>query len=492
MAITNILRDWASSVSIVRIMSTDSLATIGTAGYLTAQQENIDAINIGPFAWVPSDFILVYASNGWGLFTINPNFQSLTIFTNGISGTVTSITAGAGLSGGTITTTGTIALAAIADNTILSNISGGSAVPVANSLSNIINSSFTSAQGSLLMRGASAWNTLATGTSGQVLTSGGAGANLSWATPSSSGGTVTSITAGTGLTGGVITGSGTIALSTPVAIADGGTGVTSATTAPVASSFAAWDANKNMSANGFIPANTVRTASNITPVILDVTSTEIQIFNGTTNQEIDLPVTSTLQIGQSFYIINNTSTGTFTILSSGGDIVVPNGLSAGWAARVTVVDTTSTSETGWQVQAQPDGAYTFFGGVNTSASVSGGQVVYNATRFASFLWQAVTSSTQDITNYNGYFTNNGATPVTFTLPVNAQPNTFFRIAGYSSGGWILAQNADQSVRFGAGASTVGITGTTSSATRGDCIEVMCVVADTEWIITSVVGTPTQV
>lgn len=37
-------------------------------------------------------------------------------------------------------------------------------------------------------------------------------------------GTVTSVTAGTGLTGGAITGSGTIALSTPVAVANGGTG----------------------------------------------------------------------------------------------------------------------------------------------------------------------------------------------------------------------------------------------------------------------------
>ena len=41
---------------------------------------------------------------------------------------------------------------------------------------------------------------------------------------STSTGTVTSITAGTGLTGGTITGSGTIALSTPVSVANGGTG----------------------------------------------------------------------------------------------------------------------------------------------------------------------------------------------------------------------------------------------------------------------------
>lgn len=56
--------------------------------------------------------------------------------------------------------------------------------------------------------GSSAWNSLS-----YVAT----GAN----------GTVTSVVAGTGLTGGTITSTGTIALSTPVSVANGGTGITS-------------------------------------------------------------------------------------------------------------------------------------------------------------------------------------------------------------------------------------------------------------------------
>ena len=52
------------------------------------------------------------------------------------------------------------------------------------------------------------------GTSGQVLTSGGASAAPTWSTPAAASGTVTSITAGTGLSGGTITTSGTIALVT--------------------------------------------------------------------------------------------------------------------------------------------------------------------------------------------------------------------------------------------------------------------------------------
>ena len=52
----------------------------------------------------------------------------------------------------------------------------------------------SAAQGAILYRASSGWVHLAAGTSGQVLTTGGAGANPSWATPSTPGtGTVTSV-----------------------------------------------------------------------------------------------------------------------------------------------------------------------------------------------------------------------------------------------------------------------------------------------------------
>jgi len=83
MSITSILRDWADGVSIVRIVSTNTLAEVGTTGYLTAQAANIAALNNGPFEWVVSDMVLVYASNGWGFFQIDPGFASLIPFVFG-------------------------------------------------------------------------------------------------------------------------------------------------------------------------------------------------------------------------------------------------------------------------------------------------------------------------------------------------------------------------------------------------------------------------
>lgn len=100
-------------------------------------------------------------------------------------------------------------------NSVLANATGSPAQPTNISLSGLIDAVFGSAQGDVLYRGASGWTVLTPGTNGQVLQTGGASANVSWATVSGTG-TVTSVTCNGGLSGGTFTTSGTCALS-PVA-----------------------------------------------------------------------------------------------------------------------------------------------------------------------------------------------------------------------------------------------------------------------------------
>ena len=108
----------------------------------------------------------------------------------GGSGTVTSVGSGTGIltSPNPITGAGTVALAPAADKTIKSNISGGSAVPIDNTLSAILDDILGSTQGSLLYRAGSLWVVLGPGTAGQVLSTGGPGANPSWINVSSGSG----------------------------------------------------------------------------------------------------------------------------------------------------------------------------------------------------------------------------------------------------------------------------------------------------------------
>ena len=133
------------------------------------------------------------------------------------TGTVTEIDAGAGitLSPSPITSSGSVALSSIANNTVLANVSGSSAAPSSTTPTAILDV-IGSTEGDILYRGASAWSVLGPGTTGQVLQTQGAGSTPQWANAS----TVSSvgIAAAGGLTSSgdcTITTSGTCTLYSP-------------------------------------------------------------------------------------------------------------------------------------------------------------------------------------------------------------------------------------------------------------------------------------
>jgi hypothetical protein len=109
------------------------------------------------------------------------------------SGTVLSVATGTGLTGGPITSTGTVALAAIPSGNVLANTSGSSAAPVPTTVSLLLDTVFGSARGDVLYRGASGWASLAPGTSGQVLTTAGAASDPSWQNAPTSGGSIANL-----------------------------------------------------------------------------------------------------------------------------------------------------------------------------------------------------------------------------------------------------------------------------------------------------------
>ena len=107
-------------------------------------------------------------------------------------------------------------------------------------------------------------------------------------------------------------------------------------------------------------------------------------------------------------------------------------------------------------------------------------------------WVNVASSTQAIIANMSYVCNNGASLITFTLPTTAAFGTIIQIAGFSSGGWTLAQNTGQSINFGSLATTTGVGGSLSSSNKNDFIRLLCVTANTTWNVISSVGNLTIV
>jgi len=124
------------------------------------------------------------------------------------------------------------------------------------------------------------------------------------------------------LTGGTVSG-----LASAIAIADGGTGKT---TAPAAM------------ANLMGYTSTATSGGTTT---LTNTSSYYQQFTGSSNQTVVLPVTSTLQTGWTFHIVNNSS-GLLTVQSSGTNqvIIVPSNTTA----MVTCIATAGTTAADWE------------------------------------------------------------------------------------------------------------------------------------------------
>lgn len=112
-----------------------------------------------------------------------------------------------------------------------------------------------------------------------------------------------------------------------------------------------------------------------------------------------------------------------------------------------------------------------------------------------FTWTAVAASSQTIAVQNGYITNN-ATLVTYTLPATAALGDSFEILGGTTGagGWTIAQNASQQIRFGSSATTSGVGGSLASTNQYDNVLCRAIVAgaSTIWEVTSATGNLTVV
>lgn len=140
---------------------------------------------------------------------------------------------------------------------------------------------------------------------------------------------------------GTIT-SGAWQSSTPVGLAYGGTGKTSAPAAM---------------ANLMGYTSTATSGGTTT---LTNTSSYYQQFTGSSNQTVVLPVTSTLQTGWTFHIVNN-SAGTLTVNSSGGNLVTSVPSEA--TLMVTCIGTTLTTAADWKRRLTGFSIWTGAGGV---------------------------------------------------------------------------------------------------------------------------------
>lgn len=91
----------------------------------------------------------------------------------------------------------------------------------------------------------------------------------------------------------------------------------------------------------------------------------------------------------------------------------------------------------------------------------------------------------------GYVAMNSGVNITYTLPTSGCPagsvNRF--VCNQATGDWLVAQSTGQQILWGALSSTIGATGFMNANSIGDCITLLCVVANTTWMVIQTEGNP---
>ncbi len=136
------------------------------------------------------------------------------------------------------------------------------------------------------------------------------------------------------------------------------------------------------------------------------------------------------------------------------------------------------------------GSTVITGGAGISITPGANTITISSTE-GGLPYTEVTAATQALAVDNGYIMNRG-TLITATLPAVAAQGSIIDIIGKGAGGWLIAQNAGQTIHFGTSNTTTGATGTLASTAQYDCVELICITANTDFVVKSVIGNLTVV
>ena len=106
---------------------------------------------------------------------------------------------------------------------------------------------------------------------------------------------------------------------------------------------------------------------------------------------------------------------------------------------------------------------------------------------SSFAWSIIPGASQQMVVDNGYVANNAGTCI-LTLPAVATVGQTVRVSGMNNNtGWKIAQNAGQTIHMLTADTTTGVAGYLASSSKRDSVEVVCIIANTDWQVVSSMG-----
>ena len=188
--------------------------------------------------------------------------------------------------------------------------------------------------------------------------------------------------------------------------------------------------------------------------------------------------------------INANSTTPLTTTQGGLGVSAPTAhgiLVAEGASAVTTKVLTNGQLLVGSTGADPVGALLTSTGGTITFTTGAGSLNLEVTSPSGEAWTDVTGTTQTIAPGMGYTASN-ASAVTFTLPTTIAYGTVFEVAtGTTAGGWVIAHNLLQSIKYGNLTTTVGTGGQLASSSAGDSVRLLCLVANTTFQVLSSQG-----
>ena len=119
----------------------------------------------------------------------------------------------------------------------------------------------------------------------------------------------------------------------------------------------------------------------------------------------------------------------------------------------------------------------------TITSVTG-SITIASTGVGSLTWNDVSGTSQAAAVNNGYIISN-AGQTTVTVPATAVEGSVIAVGGKGAAGWILQMNTGQTCHFGNVATTSA--GSLTSTNQYDSVTILCVTANTTFIVIAAQG-----
>lgn len=140
---------------------------------------------------------------------------------------------------------------------------------------------------------------------------------------------------------------------------------------------------------------------------------------------------------------------------------------------------------------------TFFdttGGIYYVCTTTGssGSAVWTSVTSGTLNWVNVVTASQTMAVNTGYVSNNPSGATAYTLPTTIAVAQRVSISGGISTGWSIVQAAGQLIHFGTVVTTTGAGGSLSSTNQYDQLDLICIVANTTFVVRNSVGNITYV